>query len=325
MQNPPSDGNAQTEIVGASSDPGCGGVGLFGAEARSNNLPAKAIELEEYDLGKRQAAVGSLRLGSRGGGGGEEDSERTGLNRASRRSSCNYGYTREHRHFFKFTWLPGETNRRIVGPNGSGKSTLSKVLARHPAYGILDGSAIFDGEDLVEMEAVDASRAGIFLAFQYPIELPGVGNSDFLRVMLNEKRKAQGLDELDPLEFLAVATRKCELVKMDPTFLARNVNEGFSGGEKKRNEILQMAMLEPKLAILDETDSGLDIDALRTISDGINSLRRPDNAFIIITHYQRLLDYIKPDFVHVMANGKIVKTGGADLALELERSGYVFN
>lgn len=211
----------------------------------------------------------------------------------------------------------------IMGPNGSGKSTLSKVLARHPAYEVLGGSAKLDGEDLLEMEPVDASRAGVFLAFQYPVELPGVGNSDFLRIMLNEKRKAEGLDELDPLEFLGIAAEKCKVVNMDPMFLSRNVNEGFSGGEKKRNEILQMAMLEPKLAILDETDSGLDIDALRTISDGINSLRRDDNAFIVITHYQRLLDYVKPDFVHVMANGKIIKTGGPELALELEETGYV--
>jgi len=213
----------------------------------------------------------------------------------------------------------------IMGPNGSGKSTLSKVLARHPSYEVMDGTAKLDGEDLLEMEAIDAARAGVFLAFQYPVELPGVGNSDFLRIMLNEKRTFEGLDELDPIEFLGIATQKCQLVSMDPSFLSRNVNEGFSGGEKKRNEILQMAMLEPKLAILDETDSGLDIDALRTISDGINSLRRDDNAFIIITHYQRLLDYVKPDFVHVMANGKIVKTGGPELALELEASGYVLN
>ncbi|KAJ8599058.1 hypothetical protein CTAYLR_007596 [Chrysophaeum taylorii] len=211
----------------------------------------------------------------------------------------------------------------IMGPNGSGKSTLSKILARHPAYEVVGGSALLEGEDLIAMEPVEAARAGVFLAFQYPVELPGVGNSDFLRIMVNEKRKAEGLPELDPLEFLGMATRKCEVVQMDTAFLSRNVNEGFSGGEKKRNEILQMAMLEPKLAILDETDSGLDIDALRTISDGVNSLRREDNAFIVITHYQRLLDYVKPDFVHVMDNGRIVKTGGPDLALELEETGYV--
>ena len=213
----------------------------------------------------------------------------------------------------------------IMGPNGSGKSTLSKVLARHPAYGVTSGKITLEGEDLTEMDPVEASRAGVFLAFQYPVELPGVPNTDFLRLMVNEKRKADGLEELDPLEFLGVAFEKCKLVQMDQTFLERNVNEGFSGGEKKRNEILQMAMMEPKLAILDETDSGLDIDALRTISDGINQLRRKDNAFIIITHYQRLLDYVKPDFVHIMANGKIVKTGGPELALELEKTGYDYD
>jgi len=220
------------------------------------------------------------------------------------------------------TIRPGEVHA-IMGPNGSGKSTLSKVLARHPAYEVTKGAATLKGEDLLAMEPVDASRAGVFLAFQYPVELPGVPNTDFLRLMLNEKRKAQGLDELDPIEFLAVAAAKCDLVKMDQSFLARNVNEGFSGGEKKRNEILQMAMLEPSLAILDETDSGLDIDALRTISEGINDLRTEDNAFLVITHYQRLLSYLVPDYVHVMANGKIVQTGGPELALELEEKGYV--
>jgi len=210
----------------------------------------------------------------------------------------------------------------IMGPNGSGKSTLSKVLARHPAYDVSSGAVTLDGEDLLAMDPVGAARAGVFLAFQYPVELPGVSNSDFLRLMVNEKRKANGEEELDPLTFLMTAAEKCALVKMDPKFLERNVNEGFSGGEKKRNEILQMAMLEPKLAILDETDSGLDIDALRTISDGINTLKNEDNAVVLITHYQRLLDYIKPDFVHVFSNGKIVKTGGPELALELEAGGY---
>lgn len=210
----------------------------------------------------------------------------------------------------------------IMGPNGSGKSTFSKVLARHPDYEVLKGEMTLEGDDLKEMDPVKAARAGVFLAFQYPVELPGVGNADFLRLMVNEKRLAEGEEELDPLQFLAVAADKCNLVKMDPEFLNRNMNEGFSGGEKKRNEILQMALLEPKLAILDETDSGLDIDALRTISDGINSLRRDDNAFIVITHYQRLLDYVKPDFVHVMDQGKIIKTGGPELALELEATGY---
>ena len=210
----------------------------------------------------------------------------------------------------------------IMGPNGSGKSTLSKVLSRHPAYEVLGGSARLNGVELLDMEAEEAARAGVFLAFQYPVELPGVGNTDFLRLMTNAKRKTQGLPELDPLEFLGVAVEKCKVVQMDPAFLSRNVNEGFSGGEKKRNEILQMAMLEPTLAILDETDSGLDIDALRTISDGINELRRDDNAFVLITHYQRLLDYVKPDFVHVMRQGKIIRSGGPELALELEEKGY---
>lgn len=217
---------------------------------------------------------------------------------------------------------PGEVHA-IMGPNGSGKSTLSKVLARHPAYEATRGTATLEGEDLLELEAQDAAQKGVFLAFQYPVELPGVGNTDFLRLMLNAKRKANGEAELDPLEFLGVAMEKCKIVEMNPDFLQRNVNEGFSGGEKKRNEILQMAMLEPKLAILDETDSGLDIDALRTISEGINRLKRDDNAFVVITHYQRLLDYVKPDFVHIMRDGRIVKTGGPELALELEAKGYV--
>jgi len=217
---------------------------------------------------------------------------------------------------------PGEVHA-IMGPNGSGKSTLSKVLARHPAYEATGGTAFLDGEDLLELEAQDAAQKGVFLAFQYPVELPGVGNTDFLRLMLNAKRKVNGEPELDPLEFLGVAMEKCKVVQMNPDFLQRNVNEGFSGGEKKRNEILQMAMLEPKLAILDETDSGLDIDALRTISEGINNLRRADNAFVVITHYQRLLDYVKPDFVHIMQDGRIVKTGGPELALALEEKGYV--
>jgi Fe-S cluster assembly ATP-binding protein len=210
----------------------------------------------------------------------------------------------------------------IMGPNGSGKSTLAKVLARHPAYDVTGGAVTLAGTSLLEMDAQEAARAGVFLAFQYPVELPGVGNSDFLRLMVNAKRSAAGEPELDPLEFLGVAVAACETVRMDPDFLSRNVNEGFSGGEKKRNEILQMALLKPTLAVLDETDSGLDIDALRTISDGINDLRTPDNAFVLITHYQRLLDYVTPDFVHIMKRGKIVKTGGPELALELEAKGY---
>lgn len=210
----------------------------------------------------------------------------------------------------------------IMGPNGSGKSTLAKVLARHPAYELVGGAATLRGDSLLDMDAQEAARAGVFLAFQYPVELPGVGNSDFLRLMVNAKRAAAGAAELDPLEFLGVAVAACGVARMDPEFLSRNVNEGFSGGEKKRNEILQMALLDPTLAILDETDSGLDIDALRTISDGINDLRTEKNAFVLITHYQRLLDYVKPDFVHIMKHGKIVKTGGPELALELEAKGY---
>ncbi|MBD2667427.1 FeS assembly ATPase SufC [Richelia sinica FACHB-800] len=210
----------------------------------------------------------------------------------------------------------------IMGPNGSGKSTFSKVLAGHPAYTVTGGEVIFQGESLLEKEAEERARSGVFLAFQYPLEIPGVSNLDFLRVAYNSRRKAQGLEELDAFDFDDLVEEKLDVVKMNPAFLNRSVNEGFSGGEKKRNEILQMALLEPKLAILDETDSGLDIDALKIVANGVNQLTSPENATIMITHYQRLLDYIVPDFVHVMAQGRIIKSGGKELALELESRGY---
>ncbi|MDQ6924831.1 MAG: Fe-S cluster assembly ATPase SufC [Candidatus Eremiobacteraeota bacterium] len=210
----------------------------------------------------------------------------------------------------------------IMGPNGSGKSTLAQVLAGHPAYEVTGGSVTFDGEDLLEMEPEERAHHGIFLAFQYPIEIPGVSNAYFLRAAYNEMRKSHGEEEIDPIDFLDLVEEKAKLVEIDPAFLNRSVNVGFSGGEKKRNEILQMAVLAPKLAILDETDSGLDIDALRIVADGVNQLRRPDNATIVVTHYQRLLNYIVPDYVHVLAGGRIVKSGGKELALELEAKGY---
>ncbi|TAF12168.1 MAG: Fe-S cluster assembly ATPase SufC [Nostocales cyanobacterium] len=210
----------------------------------------------------------------------------------------------------------------IMGPNGSGKSTFSKVLAGHPAYTVTGGEVVFQGQNLLEMEAEQRARSGVFLAFQYPLEIPGVSNLDFLRVAYNSRRKAQGLEEVDAFDFDDLVEEKLEVVKMNSSFLNRSVNEGFSGGEKKRNEILQMAILEPKLAILDETDSGLDIDALKIVANGVNQLTSPENATIMITHYQRLLDYIVPDFVHVMAQGQIIRSGGKELALELESRGY---
>ena len=210
----------------------------------------------------------------------------------------------------------------IMGPNGSGKSTFSKVLAGHPAYNVTSGEVTFQGEKLLEMEAEERARAGVFLAFQYPLEIPGVSNLDFLRVAYNSRRKQQGLEELDSFDFDELVQDKLEIVKMNPAFLSRSVNEGFSGGEKKRNEILQMAILEPTVAILDETDSGLDIDALKIVANGVNQLASADNATILITHYQRLLNYIVPDYVHVMAEGRIIKSGGKELALELESRGY---
>ena len=210
----------------------------------------------------------------------------------------------------------------IMGPNGSGKSTFSKVLAGHPAYEVLSGDILFKGSSILDLEPEERSHLGIFLAFQYPIEIPGVSNEDFLRLAYNAKQKFKNEPEIDPLEFLMVINQKLELVDMSPAFLSRNVNEGFSGGEKKRNEILQMILLDSELSILDETDSGLDIDALKIISNGINTFMDDQKAIILITHYQRLLDYIKPDFVHVMQNGKIIKTGNAELAKELELKGY---
>ena len=210
----------------------------------------------------------------------------------------------------------------IMGPNGSGKSTLSKVLAGHSAYEITAGEVLFEGANLLTLSPEERARAGVFLAFQYPIEIPGVGNSQFLRLAYNTVQGARGKEELDPLEFDDLVREKMKLLEMRAEFLERSVNEGFSGGEKKRNEILQMALLEPRLAILDETDSGLDIDALRVISQGINQLASADNALLLITHYQRLLNYIVPDYVHVMEAGRITRTGGKELALELEAQGY---
>ena len=216
---------------------------------------------------------------------------------------------------------PGEIHA-IMGKNGSGKSTFSKIVAGHSAYRVTAGNILFNGESILEVEPEERSQKGIFLGFQYPIEIPGVSNADFLRLSCNARRKYQGLDELDPLEFFEFITQKIDVIEMDPSFLNRSVNEGFSGGEKKRNEILQMAVLDTKLAILDETDSGLDIDALKIVSKGINSLANDSNAVILITHYQRLLDYIEPTFIHVMQDGKIIKTGDKSLAKELESKGY---
>ena len=210
----------------------------------------------------------------------------------------------------------------IMGPNGSGKSTLAQVLAGHPGYQVTAGTATYDGQDLLAMDPESRAHAGVFLAFQYPVEIPGVSNAYFLRSAYNEVRKARGEAEVDPLEFLDVMADKLRIVDLDEAMLTRSVNAGFSGGEKKRNEILQLAVLDPRLAILDETDSGLDIDALRTVADGVNRLRRPDNAYLVVTHYQRLLNYIVPDVVHVLVAGRIVKSGGKDLALELEARGY---
>src|SRR3954469_5133021 len=210
----------------------------------------------------------------------------------------------------------------VMGPNGSGKSTLAQVLAGNPAYEVTGGTVTYDGKDLFELQPEVRAQQGIFLAFQYPVEIPGVSNAYFLRAAYNEIRKAHGEEEVDPLEFADLMDEKLKFVDMDASMLTRSVNQGFSGGEKKRNEILQMAVLQPRLGILDETDSGLDIDALRVVADGVNKLKRPDNATIVVTHYQRLLNYIVPDFVHVLANGRILKSGGKDLALELEDKGY---
>jgi len=210
----------------------------------------------------------------------------------------------------------------VMGPNGSGKSTLAQALAGHPAYTVTGGQVTYLGRDLLAMSPEDRARAGVFLAFQYPIEIPGVSNAAFLKAAINEQRAARGLEELDAMDVLELLQQKLELVEMDKSFLNRPVNEGFSGGEKKRNEILQMAVLDPTLAILDETDSGLDIDALKIVAKGVNRLRRPDNAMILVTHYQRILQYVEPDRVHVLLDGRIVKSAGKELALELERRGY---
>ena len=216
---------------------------------------------------------------------------------------------------------PGEVHA-IMGPNGSGKSTLAQVLAGHPAYQVTAGTVTFEGRDLLDLEPEERAQAGVFLAFQYPVEIPGVTNAYFLRAAYNAIRKARGQDELDPIDFLDVLESKLKLVGWGPDIMQRAVNSGFSGGEKKRNEILQMAVLEPRLAVLDETDSGLDIDALRIVADGVNALRAPDRATIVVTHYQRLLNFIIPDFVHVLVDGRIAKSGGKELAHELEARGY---
>ncbi|HYI12677.1 MAG TPA: Fe-S cluster assembly ATPase SufC [Thermoanaerobaculia bacterium] len=216
---------------------------------------------------------------------------------------------------------PGEVHA-IMGPNGSGKSTLANVLAGRPKYEVLSGSVTFEGKDLLEMPTEERAREGVFLAMQYPVEIPGVNNIYFLKAALNAMRKHRGEEELDAMEFLQLAREKMKVVELDESFMNRGVNEGFSGGEKKRNEIFQMAVLDPKLAILDETDSGLDIDALRIVAEGVNTLRSEAHSVLVITHYQRLLRYLVPDFVHVLANGRIVKSGGKELAEELEQKGY---
>lgn len=218
---------------------------------------------------------------------------------------------------------PGEIHA-IMGPNGSGKSTLASVLAGREDYEVTGGSVDFMGKDLLDMSPEDRAKEGLFLAFQYPVEIPGVSTTNFIKTAVNEKRKYQGLEPLDAAQFLKTMKEKMKLVEINQSLLSRSLNEGFSGGEKKRNEIFQMAMLEPKLAILDETDSGLDIDALRIVANGVNQLRSKDNAFLVVTHYQRLLDYIVPDFVHVLYNGRIVRSGTKELALELEEKGYDF-
>jgi Fe-S cluster assembly ATP-binding protein len=218
---------------------------------------------------------------------------------------------------------PGEVHA-IMGPNGAGKSTLGNVLAGRDGYEITAGSVLFEGRDLLALAPEERAAAGVFLAFQYPVEIPGVNNTYFLRSALNAQRKARGEQELDSMQFLRRVREKLAVLHLDDRLLQRGVNEGFSGGEKKRNEIFQLAVLEPKLAILDETDSGLDIDALKNVAEGVNALRSPDRAFLVITHYQRLLDYIRPDVVHVLADGRIVETGGPDLALQLEEHGYAW-
>jgi Fe-S cluster assembly ATP-binding protein len=210
----------------------------------------------------------------------------------------------------------------IMGPNGSGKSTLARALAGHPGYQVTAGEVLYEGQDLLAMAPDERAREGVFMAFQYPVEIPGVNNAYFLKAALNARRKQQGLEEMDAIDFMAFMKEKASGLQVDQAMLQRSVNEGFSGGEKKRNEIFHMAVLEPRLAILDETDSGLDIDALKIVSSGVNSMRAPDRSFIVVTHYQRLLNYIVPDFVHVLSDGRLVKSGGRELALELEEKGY---
>ena len=224
-------------------------------------------------------------------------------------------------HGIDLTVKAGEVHA-IMGPNGSGKSTLARVLAGHPGYEVTGGQVRYQGEDLLALAADARARKGVFMAFQYPVEIPGVNNAYFLKAALNAKRKEQGLEELDAIDFMTLVKQEAKRLQMDESMLQRAVNEGFSGGEKKRNEIFHMAVLQPTLAILDETDSGLDIDALRVVSEGVNALRSPDRAFIVVTHYQRLHDYIVPDHVHVLSEGKIVRSGPRDLALELEAKGY---
>jgi Fe-S cluster assembly ATP-binding protein len=219
------------------------------------------------------------------------------------------------------TVKPGEVHA-IMGPNGSGKSTLARALAGHPGYEVTDGEVVYRGQDLLDMDPDERAREGVFMAFQYPVEIPGVNNAYFLKAALNAKRKQHGLDELDAMDFMKVVKEKLKVLHIDDSMLQRSVNEGFSGGEKKRNEIFHMAVLEPTLAVLDETDSGLDIDALRVVADGVNAMRGGERAFIVVTHYQRLLNYIVPDFVHVLSEGRIVRSGGRELALELEEKGY---
>ena len=212
----------------------------------------------------------------------------------------------------------------IMGPNGSGKSTLARVLAGHPEHEVTQGEVVYEGQNLLAMDPETRAREGMFMAFQYPVEIPGVNNAYFLKAALNAMRKHRGQDELDAMEFMSLVRQRMQVLHIDPELLTRPVNEGFSGGEKKRNEIFQMAVLEPKLAILDETDSGLDIDALKVVASGVNAMRQPDRAILVVTHYQRLLNYIVPDFVHVLTDGRIVRSGGKDLALELEEKGYVW-
>ncbi|MDG2404698.1 MAG: Fe-S cluster assembly ATPase SufC [Paracoccaceae bacterium] len=230
----------------------------------------------------------------------------------------------EEKEILKGVNLKIETGKvhAIMGPNGSGKSTLSYVLSGKDGYDVTAGSAVLEGEDILELEPEERAAAGLFLAFQYPVEIPGVGNMVFMRTAVNAQRKARGEDEMSATEFLKEVRARAKMLRIDPEMLKRPVNVGFSGGEKKRNEILQMAMLEPKMCILDETDSGLDVDAMKLVAEGVNALRDEGRAFLVITHYQRLLDHIKPDVVHIMADGRIIKTGGPELALEVEQNGY---